>query len=72
VASVYLSLHTIAASTAGGRLDFRIPVLGMKPKIGGSVTRQDTHALEMTLVPKSADEHEVRDGEVETVLVVLG
>jgi hypothetical protein len=70
VTSVYLKLHTIATLTAGGGLDFRIPVLGMKLKIGGSVTHQDTHTLEMTLVPEdTGQQHEVREGEVERVLV---
>jgi hypothetical protein len=70
VAMVYLKLHTIATIKAGGSLDFRIPVLGMKLKIGGSVTHQDTHSLEMTFVPEEpGPQHEVRDGEVETALV---
>lgn len=70
VASVYLKLHTIAIVTSGGGLDFRIPVLGMKLKIGGRVSHQDTHTLEMTLIPdESTPLQEVRDGEVETALV---
>lgn len=70
VASVYLKLHTIAIVTSGGGLDFRIPVLGMKLKIGGRVSHQDTHNLEMTLIPdESTPLQEVRDGEVETALV---
>lgn len=70
VASVFLKLHTIAAFTAGGGLDFRIPVLGMKLKIGGHVSRQETHILEMTLIPEeSATRHEVRDSDVEATLV---
>lgn len=70
VRSLNLKLNAIATITAGGRLEFRVPVLGMKLKIGGTVTHQDTHTLEMTLVPEPRpEEHEVREREVETVLV---
>lgn len=70
VASVYLKLNAIATRVIGGGLDFRIPVLGMKLKIGGSVTHQDTHVMEMTLIPENlAEIYEIRDGEVENVLV---
>src|ERR1700753_2285487 len=51
VASVQLMLKTIASETAGGGVDFRIPFLGMSLKVGGSVTTQDTHTLDITLVP---------------------
>lgn len=70
VTSVQLILHTVATATAGGGVDFRVPLLGMQLKIGGKVSRQDTHTLELTLVPEDqVDEFEVRDGKVEAVLV---
>jgi hypothetical protein len=70
VTAVFLKLNTIATVSAGGGLDFRIPVLGMKLKIGGSVTRQDTHVMEMTLIPDAVGRtHEIRDGGAEAVLV---
>jgi hypothetical protein len=70
VVSVQLTLNAVASTTAGGRLDFRIPFLGMKFKLGSSVTRRDTHAIDMTLVPPDLlPQHEIRDGEVEAVLV---
>lgn len=70
VASIELALHTVATAGAGGGIDFRVPFLGMKLKIGGSVTRGDTHAVNITLVAPDPDEtHEVRDTEIEEVLV---
>lgn len=70
VTSVYLKLNVIATIAAGGSLEFRIPVLGMKLKIGGTVTRQDTHTLEMTLIPEDLpEEYEVREGDMENILV---
>lgn len=70
VGSVQLTLHAIATVTAGGGLDFRLPVLGMKLKVGASVTRRDTHTIELTLVPPDlAGQHETRDGEIEVVLL---
>jgi hypothetical protein len=63
VTSVFLKLNTIATVSIGGGIDFRIPVLGMKLKIGGAITRQDTHTMEMTLIPEGLNKtHEIRDG----------
>jgi hypothetical protein len=70
VTAAYLKLNAIAATTAGGKLDFRIPLLGLKLALGRSVTRQDTHTLEMTLIPTDLSPgHEIRDSSVETALV---
>src|SRR5260370_41935537 len=51
VVSIYLKLNTVATTTTGGRLDFRVPIIGMKFKIGGWGTQPDTHSLEMPLGP---------------------
>ena len=67
VTSVRLILDVVASKTSGGRLDFRVPVLGMKLRLGGMVTRKDTHTIDMTLAPKQ--ERPVRGGDVEEVLV---
>ena len=70
VTSVYLRLNTVLTVTAGGGLDFRVPFIGMKVKIGGSVTRQDTHTMEMTLIPEDSPAViETRDVSVEDILV---
>jgi hypothetical protein len=68
VTSVYLKLHTITTAKAGGGLDFRVPFIGLKLKVGASVTRQRTHAMELTLVPE-ATAYETRDGEVDVILL---
>jgi hypothetical protein len=69
ITSVQLVLHTVASRTAGGGADFRIPFLGMTFKVGGSVTRQDTHTLDLTLVPPEPGQlPEVRDDDVAAVL----
>jgi Trypsin-co-occurring domain 2 len=67
VTSVQLILEVVASKTAGGRLDFRVPVLGMRLRLGGMVTRKDTHTIDMTLMP--VQERPVRGGDVEEVLV---
>jgi hypothetical protein len=70
VASIRLTLNVVATVGIGGGLDFRVPFLGMKFKIGGSVTRYDTHTIDVTLVPPDLSErHEIRDQPIETVLV---
>ncbi len=68
VNSIQLVLNTVATVTAGGGLDFRIPFLGMKLSMGGSITRRDTHKIDITLVPPDL-QHEIRDSEVETILL---
>jgi hypothetical protein len=67
VTSVRLILEVVASTTAGGRLDFRVPVIGMKLRLGATVTRKDTHTIDVTLVPKQ--ERPVRGGDIEEVLV---
>ena len=70
VASVQLILHVVASKTAGGGLDFRVPFIGMKLRVGAKVTKKDTHTIDMTLVPpEDRDTRQVRGGEVEDVLV---
>jgi hypothetical protein len=70
VTAVQLTLNTIATEKAGGKLEFKVPVLGMAVKVGRSVTTKNTHTVEMTLVPPDlAPAHEVRGHEVEDVLV---
>lgn len=68
VTSVYLRLNTVATVTAGGGLDFRVPFIGMAVKIKAAVTREQTHSLEMTLVPEPVPGFETRDAAVESVL----
>ena len=70
VASIQLTLKVVATVGTGGGLDFRVPFIGMKLKIGGSVTRSDTHMIDIELVPPDLSErHEIRDQPIETVLV---
>ena len=68
VTSVYLRLNTVATARVGGGLDFRVPFIGMKVKLGGAITRQNTQTIEVTLVPDGTL-IETRDTDVETVLV---
>jgi Trypsin-co-occurring domain 2 len=68
VGSVRLVLHTIATRSSGGSLSFTVPFIGMEFKLGGKVTKQDTHEIEINLVPPG-DQPELRDGSLESVLV---
>ena len=68
--SVQLVLRIVASSTIGGGFDIRLPVVGMRLKIGRKITRQDTHTLDMTLrPPKEPPGHELREGDIEDALV---
>ena len=70
VASVQLILDVVAAKTAGGGLDFRVPFIGMKLRVGGKVTSKDTHTIDITLAPpEERPTRPVRGGDVEDVLV---
>lgn len=68
VGSVQLVLNVLAVRSLGGSLDFCIPFIGMPVKVGGKVSRQDTHRIDINLVPPDLnDRPELRDG-VESVL----
>ena len=70
VASAQLILDVVAAKTAGGGLDFRVPFIGMKLSPGTKVTKKDTHTIDITLVPPvDGDTREVRDTDMEEALV---
>ncbi len=70
VASVQLILKVIATSTLGGGLNFRVPVIGMQLSVGSKITRQDTHTLDLTLMPPAHPPgHELRDGDIEDAIV---
>lgn len=70
VVSVQLILDVVATKTAGGGLDFRVPFIGMKLRVGSKVTKKDTHTIDVTLVPpEERATRQVRSGDVEDVLV---
>jgi len=68
VGSVRLTLNTVATRTLGGGLDFRIPFIGMQVKLGSKLTKQDTHKIEIGLVPPDlTGQPELRDGDLGSV-----
>lgn len=70
VTTIALTLNTVATTKIGGAVDFRIPFLGMKFEVGRTVTRSDTHALDITLKSPVRDKtHEIRDADVQQSLV---
>jgi hypothetical protein len=69
VTAVTLRLNTVATRGLGGSLDFRVPLIGARVKVGGSVTRQDTHLMELTLIPEDTPVIETRGAPVDVVLV---
>jgi hypothetical protein len=70
VGSVRLALEVVASKTAGGGLEFFVPFIGMKLKMGARVTKEETHTIDITLVPPQEPKvREVRGGDVETALV---
>lgn len=70
VDSVQLVLNIVATQSAGGRLDLRVPFVGMKLSMGAKVTKQDTHSITINLMPPEPG-HRPREtrGDVETALV---
>jgi Trypsin-co-occurring domain 2 len=70
VASVQLVLDVVASKATGGGLDFCVPFIGMKLRLGAKVTKKDTHTIDITLVPpEDQSTRQVRGGDVEEVLV---
>ena len=51
VSAVQLILALVATTTRGGSVDFRVPLIGMQLRAGATVSRQDTHSLDLMLVP---------------------
>ncbi len=51
VASVKLILDVVASTTAGGGVDFCVPFIGMKLRVGAKITKKDTHTLRLGLAP---------------------
>ncbi|BCB75321.1 DUF134 domain-containing protein [Phytohabitans flavus] len=66
---VRLTLRAVARAAGGAALELRIPVIGAQIKVGQKVTREQTHTIEVTLVPRTKEEVEVRGGEVQLALV---
>jgi hypothetical protein len=70
IASVELILNVVASKMAGGGVDFRVPFIGMKFRLGAKVTKKDTHTIDIALVPPNErDRRQVRGGDIEDVLV---
>jgi hypothetical protein len=70
IGSVRLTLHAVATRSYGGGLNFHIPLIGTEVNVGGKVTRQDTHEIEVSLIPPApAERPEIRDGDLGPVLV---
>ena len=70
VRSVQLTLNAVAIRSLGGGLDFRIPFIGMPVKLGSKITKQDTHAIDISLIPPDLKGRpELRDSDIESVFV---
>ena len=63
-----LTLNAVATRSLGGGLDFRIPFIGMQVKVNGKLTKQDTHRIDISLVPPDLESRpELRDGDLGSV-----
>ena len=70
VSSVQLTLRVMATRTVGGGLNLRVPVIGAEIRVGAKVTTQDTHTIDIKLVPPElAPTRTVRGGDVASALV---
>jgi Trypsin-co-occurring domain 2 len=70
IGSVRLTLHAVAIRSYGGGLNFHIPLIGTEVKLGGKLSRQDTHEIEISMVPPAPEERpELRDGNLDDALV---
>lgn len=69
VTSVRLNLQVIASKSGGAGLSLRVPVIGAELRVGTKITRQDTHAVDIKLVPPEQLTRQTRGGDVENALV---
>lgn len=70
VNSVRLVLRALAVRTAGGRLSFTVPFIGMPVRLGTKVTKSDTHEIEVNLrSPDQSAGEEVREACLDQALV---
>lgn len=66
VGTVHLTLNAVAIRSLGGGVDFRIPFIGMQVRVGSKITKQDTHRIDINLVPPDLkDRPELRDSDLE-------
>jgi Trypsin-co-occurring domain 2 len=69
VSSVRLILETIATRSAGGALDFRVPFIGFQVKLGGKLSRQRVHEIDISLIPpESSLDEGLRAGDLDSAL----
>jgi hypothetical protein len=69
IKSVRLILEVVASQAAGGKLDICVPFIGMKMSLGAKVTRENTHTMDIALVPPPESGPVVRGDDVEAALV---
>jgi Trypsin-co-occurring domain 2 len=69
VGAAHLTLNAVATRTLGGGIEFRIPFIGMPVTVGVKVTSQDTHQIDIGLVPPDlTDRPELREDDISSVL----
>jgi hypothetical protein len=69
VEALRLELHVVATQSVGGGLRFCVPVIGMELRLGGRLTRQDTHEISIGLAPPDVSGRpELRGADIETTL----
>ncbi|WP_372672770.1 trypco2 family protein [Amycolatopsis kentuckyensis] len=70
VTSIRLTLNTVATYSSGGKLEFKVPVIGMGIKIGRTTLSKHTHAIDLSIIAQEVTAgHETRDDPVEAILV---
>lgn len=69
VSSVKLTLHVLATRSLGGRLEFRVPFIGMQIKLGTKITRSDTNEIEISLTPPALSAGAEVRGSIDDALV---
>lgn len=70
IVSVRLILHAVATRSYGAGLSFHIPLIGTEFSLKGKSIRQNTHEIEIGLVPPApAERKEIRDSDLGPVLV---
>ncbi|SRR5260221_6549500 len=69
VVSAQLTLSIAAVHSRGGGVHFRVAVIGTEISFGSKQERRQTHTLNLTLTPTKESGPELRDGEIEHVLV---
>ena len=51
IKSIQLTLYTFSSGSAGGELDLRVPLIGVRVAGGGGIWHKKMHTIDLVLMP---------------------